>query len=1064
MSLRQPFVASHSRVRILFGLGFGVFALSVGLVLTARAFTGPSNSGGVGSGAISSDASNNVAVGTSTTSGTTKLYVVASSTANSAYGLRVIQPNTTDIFSVRNDGLVSVSGTLSAGTLTGTMSAANISSGAFGQNTGGGNYSLPAGLGIGVSSPTSPLHVLSTDTTNGQLRVGYDTTNYLKITEASNGNSTITVNSTGLFGDSTAYTFRPVNAGALGGYYIVDFRDDANTVQASLKNDGTFLAASLSSSGGTIAGTNNGTLNINSGYGAGGGGVAIAVNGGGGSTGHGTALQVTDGGTAYLTVLGKTASIPGGVGVGTASPQQVLHAFTATNYQGVFVTGNAAPSVGFGQYGATTPAWKVGISGTNGSNFAISTGASNADKLTLDTSGNIGIATSTPGYPLTVAGTIYSSSGGYRFPDGTTQTTAATGTGTLTASNVSAGQFGQNTGGGNYSFPANLSIGTTTATYPVEVFTGASPTGGVTHGVRLQQLLTENTNNNGFANALYINPTFSDGAAVGVTHNALVTIGGNVGIGSASTAAALDVQAAGIAGSGVSYGARFQQTIPSAGNSSNEIGVYINPTFDDGQAINVTHAALVVGSGNVGLGISLPTAKLHVFDSNDGLLTLGRSSATYATTFNVGTNSVFTITSGGVANAVTLNAGKLGIGTTTPSTKLHVFDSNDGLLTLGRSSATYATTFNVGTNSVFTITSGGVANAVTLKDGKLGIGNSNPTVLLAVGGSVNINGGGYLGGDPVMPTGGLMVNGNVLLGPNLEYDDTNNLNMRLFVRGAASRSGDRPANLRLESTDTYGSGVGSGLDFGGKNGGIVPGTFANISGVKANSTSGNSAGNLIFSTVPSGSSTSTARMTIFSTGLVETSANLIVDGSLGIGMSPSYQLQLSTDSAAKPNGGSWTNPSDIRLKEDVRPFTDGLATIMQLNPKQWEFNGHAGIQKGTPGIGVVAQEAKAVIPYAIGTYKAKFNPEDAATTDFYSFNPSALNFISINAIKELNAKVDAQQQEIDELKADIQQLKDAQGGSTSELQSKTEPSRSDKVTGLFRTLRSAMRAALDLFA
>ena len=42
-------------------------------------------------------------------------------------------------------------------------------------------------------------------------------------------------------------------------------------------------------------------------------------------------------------------------------------------------------------------------------------------------SGNIGIGTINPGQKLSVVGVIESTSGGFRFPDSTTQTTAATG-------------------------------------------------------------------------------------------------------------------------------------------------------------------------------------------------------------------------------------------------------------------------------------------------------------------------------------------------------------------------------------------------------------------------------------------------------------------------------------------------------------------------------------------------------------------------------------------------------------------------------------------------------------
>jgi hypothetical protein len=43
------------------------------------------------------------------------------------------------------------------------MSAANVSSGNFGENTGGGNYNFPANLGIGASSPETSLDIRSTE-------------------------------------------------------------------------------------------------------------------------------------------------------------------------------------------------------------------------------------------------------------------------------------------------------------------------------------------------------------------------------------------------------------------------------------------------------------------------------------------------------------------------------------------------------------------------------------------------------------------------------------------------------------------------------------------------------------------------------------------------------------------------------------------------------------------------------------------------------------------------------------------------------------------------------------
>ncbi len=50
--------------------------------------------------------------------------------------------------------------------------------------------------------------------------------------------------------------------------------------------------------------------------------------------------------------------------------------------------------------------------------------SNSVEKLRVDTDGNVGIGTSTPGQKLSVTGVVESTSGGFKFPDGTTQITA----------------------------------------------------------------------------------------------------------------------------------------------------------------------------------------------------------------------------------------------------------------------------------------------------------------------------------------------------------------------------------------------------------------------------------------------------------------------------------------------------------------------------------------------------------------------------------------------------------------------------------------------------------------
>jgi hypothetical protein len=127
------------------------------------------------------------------------------------------------------------------------------------------------------------------------------------------------------------------------------------------------------------------------------------------------------------------------------------------------------------------------------------------------------------------------------------------------------------------------------------------------------------------------------------------------------------------------------------------------------------------------------------------------------------------------------------------------------------------------------------------------------------------------------------------------------------------------------------------------------------------------------------------------------------------------QLTIVGATATKASGTTWANPSDRRLKENIRDYTRGLAELNQLKIHEWEYNGYGNTTKGLKGMGVIADEIITVLPETVGTYLETL-PNEVEPIEFKKVDSSEVTWLLVKAVQDLSAQVDLLKQELASLK------------------------------------------------
>lgn len=453
-------------------------------------------------------------------------------------------------------------------------------------------------------------------------------------------------------------------------------------------------------------------------------------------------------------------------------------------------------------------------------------------------------------------------------------------------------------------------------------------------------------------------------AGIQVQENMRIEYTGNVGIGTASPSALLDVAGAvNIALSSANSGLTITQT-----GSGNALVVEDSANPDSTPFVITT-------TGEVGIGVAAPTTKLDVA----GAVNISVSSA----------NNGLTITQTGAGNALVVEdstspdsspfvvsaTGNVGIGNGTPAAKLDVVGSTiiSGDLTVD----TTTLYVDAGNNRVGV----GTASPSTTLDvrGNARFENDSPSIILAESDSTDTDArfrvqAGSLLFETVTDAG-------VLVRENMQIGSTGNVSIdtnTLFVDATNNRVGvgtttpasalDVAGSVNLSASTTEGRSVNVGIGRTGNGTAAVDlvgdATYTSYGlrvirdGSGANSNSNiihRGTGTLVLNAFEAGGiefyTTNTRGMRIGPTQAI-TMDNLAGSGSRAVNASPTGVLSATSDS---------------RLKHEVEGAPiPGLAEIMQLEPRayQWLDDIEKRGENASVEIGFFADQVKDIIPSA----------------------------------------------------------------------------------------------------
>jgi hypothetical protein len=527
-----------------------------------------------------------------------------------------------------------------------------------------------------------------------------------------------------------------------------------------------------------------------------------------------------------------------------------------------------------------------------------------------------------------------------------------------------------------------LSATTTSAT-----LRGPARTGTNAAGSNLTIATGNGTGTGGSGSLIF--QTASAGSS-GTTANTLsermrIDSSGNVGIGTASPAVALDVVRASADSTVRAYTGTVDLRMWAYHGGAGVIGT--NSAHPLIFAVNgLTERMRITTAGNVGIGTTSPQQLLHV--AGQGLFTTSGSS------YDPGDSA---------GSAVR-------IGYSTGGDYGYVISNNTGVA---------SKRLLVGGSTVEFLVSGAEKGRFN-SDGKFGIGTTSPLTTLQVGAVAALN------GDVTLSAGTNMVYATATSGAALTWNANTNGGYTNSIMARLQPRHDTSANYCLD--------VFCGTWNNNNSAGTAIATFSSSGNVGIGTTSPSKKGSVgtagtdgfaiqysptsqeVFS-VTANTGTGETKFfcdtNYFQTFYTNNSEKMRVntDGYLLVGYTSSngsYKLQVNSQIFAT---NATIETSDGRYKQNVVSLQSGLDVIEKLNPVTFNWKDHDihNFESGTQ-VGFIAQEVKEVLadtPYLDSVIKRnELKRDDGSVEEFYGMADAKLIPVLVKAIQELKAEID----------------------------------------------------------